>query len=539
MSTPLMPTGSSGWWSRPPPRHPSRRRPSWTRRSGCGSAGRSASWPTSGMPDQRRPGSRNCASSPRSDGWRRGSRAATTNRRWWTSSAWSPPIRCVSASPGNWRWRCSAAPRTAEALRVLASFRQNLVDRTGLDPSGELVELEQRIAAGDQSLAVPGQRPLRGYVLGEVLGEGAFGTVYRATQPGLGREVALKVIAPSWPTTPRSCAGSRPRRSWSPASSTPTSCRCTTSGASPAAPTWCSACCGAATPTEALVRDGPWPLERVDRLVEEIGERRWRRPTPPAWCTATSSRQRVVRRGRQRLPGRLRHRPVDGRRRRGRHRCRAGSPLYASPEQVRDGRSTPRSDQYSLGGHGVGAAHRRGPVRGRRRLDACSPPSCTGLPSVRPRRPDVPEASTSCCATAGAADPTDRFASMADLLLAWRQAVGRSRRSRRPATHRRRPSRGAARQGGRTLVPSSWPRTNPYKGLRSFREADADRLLRPCRRSSTSSPTSSPATASSPSSARRGRARARWCTPDSCPRLRADDRSLVASMVPGAIPSTS
>ena len=34
----------------------------------------------------------------------------------------------------------------------------------------------------------------RGYVVGEVLGEGAFGTVYRAIQPGLGREVALKVI---------------------------------------------------------------------------------------------------------------------------------------------------------------------------------------------------------------------------------------------------------------------------------------------------------------------------------------------------------
>ena len=30
----------------------------------------------------------------------------------------------------------------------------------------------------------------RGYVLGELLGEGAFGRVYKSTQPGVGREVA-------------------------------------------------------------------------------------------------------------------------------------------------------------------------------------------------------------------------------------------------------------------------------------------------------------------------------------------------------------
>ena len=39
-------------------------------------------------------------------------------------------------------------------------------------------------------------RTKRGYVLAEVIGEGAFGTVYRAMQPSVGREVAVKVMSP-------------------------------------------------------------------------------------------------------------------------------------------------------------------------------------------------------------------------------------------------------------------------------------------------------------------------------------------------------
>ena len=37
-------------------------------------------------------------------------------------------------------------------------------------------------------------RPLRGYLLGERIGDGSFAVVYRGTQPSVGREVAIKVI---------------------------------------------------------------------------------------------------------------------------------------------------------------------------------------------------------------------------------------------------------------------------------------------------------------------------------------------------------
>ncbi len=87
--------------------------------------------------------------------------------------------------------------RQADALRSFQTYRTHLAEEVGLEPSGELVELEHMIATRDPRLdEEPAPRALRGYLLGEKLGEGRFGVVYRATQPGVGRDVAVKVIHP-------------------------------------------------------------------------------------------------------------------------------------------------------------------------------------------------------------------------------------------------------------------------------------------------------------------------------------------------------
>jgi DNA-binding SARP family transcriptional activator/ABC-type glycerol-3-phosphate transport system substrate-binding protein len=96
--------------------------------------------------------------------------------------------------------------RTAEALRAASSLRHRLVDELGVEPSLALRELEHQILVDDGSLLTNGHataaggRPrsgltVRGYELREELGRGAFGTVFRAYQPIVGREVAIKVIA--------------------------------------------------------------------------------------------------------------------------------------------------------------------------------------------------------------------------------------------------------------------------------------------------------------------------------------------------------
>jgi DNA-binding SARP family transcriptional activator/WD40 repeat protein/tRNA A-37 threonylcarbamoyl transferase component Bud32 len=83
--------------------------------------------------------------------------------------------------------------RKAEAVRVFRDYRELLAAETGLDPSAELAALEGRILVGELPRAAPPRRA-RGYELGEPLGRGAFAIVHRAVQPGVGRDVAIKIV---------------------------------------------------------------------------------------------------------------------------------------------------------------------------------------------------------------------------------------------------------------------------------------------------------------------------------------------------------
>lgn len=102
-------------------------------------------------------------------------------------------------------YRCG---RAAEALRACSSYRQTLVADVGVEPSRATRDLEHAILVDDGHLLdvceadVGPLRPrsgltVRGYELRDQIGGGEFGAVFRAYQPIVGREVAIKVIKPS------------------------------------------------------------------------------------------------------------------------------------------------------------------------------------------------------------------------------------------------------------------------------------------------------------------------------------------------------
>ena len=94
--------------------------------------------------------------------------------------------------------------RQADALRVARRHARELAEQ-GLEPSPRVRELETRILQHDPDLLPAGTvrpadirpgRSVRGYELRDEAGAGSIGTVYRAFQSSVGREVAVKVVHP-------------------------------------------------------------------------------------------------------------------------------------------------------------------------------------------------------------------------------------------------------------------------------------------------------------------------------------------------------
>lgn len=95
--------------------------------------------------------------------------------------------------------------RQAEALRAYGLLKSRLGEELGIEPSSWIRQLESRIVTGDESLEVtarlsapgldagPGPA-IRGYELREQLAGDDGGKIFRAYQPAVGREVAVKVI---------------------------------------------------------------------------------------------------------------------------------------------------------------------------------------------------------------------------------------------------------------------------------------------------------------------------------------------------------
>ncbi|MEM7286479.1 MAG: BTAD domain-containing putative transcriptional regulator [Actinomycetota bacterium] len=99
--------------------------------------------------------------------------------------------------------------RQADALRAYAALRGRLAEELGVEPSADIVRLEERIVVDDPGLATAsavadGQAGLvvRGYELRDRLGESPVGYRYHGRQPTVGRDMVVQVVRPELANDP-------------------------------------------------------------------------------------------------------------------------------------------------------------------------------------------------------------------------------------------------------------------------------------------------------------------------------------------------
>lgn len=361
----------------------------------------------------------------------------------------------------------------SEALAQYKACCRLLAEELGVEPTEETRALARRIREGEMSPdAVVGaaRQAVRGYELREPLGQGSFGSVYRAYQPVIGRDVAIKVILPQFANEPNFIRRFEVEAQLVARLEHPHIVPLYDYWREPDGAFLVMRWLRAGSLREAL-RRGPWHVGTAVGLVEQI-----------AAALATAHRRGVVHHDikpgnilldeennaylsdfgiavlkepfarlpavdKQHLPGAA-------------HSAPSGTPEYASPELILGERASPQSDIYSLGVVLYELLVGQHPFPNLPLAALLERHLQAPLPPISAARSDLPQAVDEVIQTATSKEPGDRYPDALVLARAFRQAL--------------QPERETARSGA---VVAGAEIENPYLGLRAFQEADAENFF--------------------------------------------------------------
>ncbi len=346
--------------------------------------------------------------------------------------------------------------RRSEALRAARAFRSGLAEQTGLEPSSEFTQLESAIAIDAEPSTAAHDRPLRGYTMHRAIGQGAYGRVYAATQPGTERPVAIKVIRPELADSSEFIRRFEVEARLVARLEHPHIVPLYDYWREPGGAYLVFRLLAGGTARDSVITGGPWSFARVSRFVEEIGG-----------ALMSAHAAGVV------------HNDVK-----------------ASNVLLDD------DDGAYLTDFGIAAVDVAGrdPDADAVRTDvrdlawttwellagSCPPPQASRsstarrsrmgpVPPLLGRLSSVPDGVDAVLARATSAD--DGYATVAEFLLGWRAATGRSDGQPSPISSSERHAADSARRHAvHAMHLAVTAGINPYRGLRSFDEEDAARF---------------------------------------------------------------
>lgn len=355
------------------------------------------------------------------------------------------------------------AERLAMALAIPLSERADFVRRArAIKPEPEVIPTPAPSLDEIGSEDLTG-RAIRGYALGEKIGSGGMGAVYRATQPIVEREVAVKIILPSIANHPDFI-----RRFEAEAQLV---ARLEHPHIVPLYDYWREP--GVAYlvmrllrggSLQGLMRENTLPLDMVARLLEQIGSALIaahrigviHRDLKPANILLDEDQNAYLADfgiaknlgnpeiGEQTMAGAV-----------------IGSPQYMSPEQIRSLTVQPQSDIYCLGVMLYEMLTGKLPFVGPTPIDYIQQHISTPMPALSANRTGLPASLDAVIGRATAKELDERYSDVSEMLTEFRQAVS-----------------GLVASHSISILEEDEASTremvNPYKGLRAFSEADVE-----------------------------------------------------------------